>query len=163
MAANLGDSIWVRVTAGPYLHDPTAQMYMDDIQMSYVGVEHILTIQADPCHVDILTPSVGEHTIAGDGTVVDVNAAVPYVNCPDIYQFDHWVGDVNDPCSPATTIVMDANKTITAVFTADTRECGDECHPDDLVGDHNHDCIIDFNDFSDFALNWLVCTKPECD
>ena len=118
----------------------------------------ILNIQSIPSDANTLTPSVGEYTVSG---FVDISAD-KYINCPDVYLFDHWDGDVADPNSSNTTVFMDADKTITAVFTA-TRECGDECHPDDLFGDYNNDCIINITDFSQFALNWLVCTKPECD
>jgi len=68
------------------------------------------------------------------------------------------VNDINDP---NTTIFMDSDKTVTAVFV-DDRQCGDECHPYP-PGDIDKNCITDFNDFAAFADNWLVCTKPECD
>jgi Raf kinase inhibitor-like YbhB/YbcL family protein len=32
------------------------------------------------------------------------------------YQFDRWEGDVTDPDSPSTTITMDADKPVTAIF-----------------------------------------------
>lgn len=117
-----------------------------------------LTIQSNPSDANTLTPSVGQHIVNG---LVDISAN-KYINCPDVYLFDHWEGDVANPNSASTTVFMDSDKTITAVFTA-TRECGDECHPNNLFGDYNHDCIIDMTDFAQFALNWLTCTKPECD
>ena len=35
VAANAGDSIWVRITAGPYLGNPSAWFYVDDVQLSW--------------------------------------------------------------------------------------------------------------------------------
>ena len=67
------------------------------------------------------------------------------ISCLDVYHFDHWIGDVADPNSASTTIAMDSDKTVTAVFI-DARRCGDECHPTDNFGDYNNDCIIDIAD-----------------
>lgn len=120
--------------------------------------DQLLTVQTEPNDVNTVTPSVGEHICSG---LVDISAQ-PFIDCPDVYQFDYWDGDVTDANSASTTVFMDSDKTIKGVFVA-TRECGDECHPNNLFGDYNHDCIIDFNDFAKFADNWLVCTKPECD
>jgi len=121
---------------------------------------YTLTICVEPndIGIDTVVPFIGDHNAAGS---VNLSAA-KYIDCPDVYQFDYWIGDVEDANSANTTVFMDLDKTVTAVFVA-TRECGDECHPNDLFGDYNHDCIIDFNDFAAFANNWLVCTKPECD
>jgi len=38
------------------------------------------------------------------------------------YVFDHWEGDVADPNSANTTIIMDENETVTAVFTVGAPE-----------------------------------------
>ena len=35
------------------------------------------------------------------------------------YVFDHWTGDVADANSASTTVTMDADKTVTAYFTAE--------------------------------------------
>lgn len=120
--------------------------------------DYVLTMQTEPNDVNTITPSIGDHNLGG---IVEINAE-QFIDCPSVYQFHHWEGDVNDPNSANTTVFMDSDKIITAVFV-DNRECGDECHPDNLFGDYNHDCIIDFNDFAHFTNNWLVCTKPECD
>lgn len=122
---------------------------------------YTLTMSVEPNNlgIDTVDPNVGQYIYYSG--IVNISAQ-PFIDCPDVYQFDYWVGDVNDVNNPNTTIFMDSDKTVTAFFIA-TRECGDECHPDDLFGDYNHDCIIDFNDFAWFANNWMVCTKPECD
>jgi len=120
---------------------------------------YILTIDVDPNDVgiDTVTPDVGTHSCGGWVSI----KAERFVNCPDVYQFDHWEGDVTDPNSSSTTINMDANKSVTAVFV-DERQCGDECHPYP-IGDLDKDCEVTFGDFALFASHWLDCTKPECD
>lgn len=119
-----------------------------------------LTVITTPEEKNINTtiPLSGTYVLSG---WVDLSAE-SFSNCPDVYAFDHWEGDVADPNSPNTTMYMDSVKTVTAVFV-DVRQCGDECHPNNLFGDFNNDCIINLLDFSQFALNWMVCTKPECD
>jgi len=139
------------LTYTPFLieSDPNTPIYYHN---------QILTIQSDPSDANTLTPRVGQHVVSGS---VDISAD-KYINCPNVYLFDHWEGDVADPNSASTTVFMDSDKTIKAVFTP-IRECGDECHSGDLFGDYNHDCIINIIDLSEFARNWLLCTKPECD
>jgi hypothetical protein len=121
-------------------------------------MEYSLTILSIPSNVNTVTPVIGEHMISG---LVRLNAD-KYINCPDVYLFDHWEGDVDNPKDPNTSVFMDSEKTVTAVFIA-TRKCGDKCHSNNQLGDFNHDCIIDIADFAQFALNWMNCTKPECD
>jgi len=118
-----------------------------------------LTIDVDPNDVgiDTTTPSVGTHNYGGWVTI----SAERFVNCPDVYEFDHWGGDVTDPNSSSTTVNMNQDKSVTAVFV-DDRQCGDECHPYP-AGDINKNCIVDFTDFALFCQSWLECTKPECD
>jgi hypothetical protein len=50
--------------------------------------------------------------------------ALPYPVCPDVYQFDHWEGGVVNPALAETTVIMDTNKLVTAVFMI-KHECGD--------------------------------------
>jgi hypothetical protein len=119
-----------------------------------------LTIIVEPngVGIDTITPSVGPHDYAGGWVSTK---AERFINCPDVYTFDHWEGDVNDPNSADTTVFMDSDKTITAVFVVD-RQCGDECHPYPS-GDVNKDCKVDFSDIAMVASSWLECTRPECD
>jgi hypothetical protein len=118
-----------------------------------------LTITVEPNNVgiDTVTPDVGTH---GCGGWISIKAE-RFVNCPDVYTFDHWDGDANDPNSADTTVFMDLDKTITAVFV-DGRQCGDECHPYPSV-DVNKDCKVDLLDIAMVASSWLECTRPECD
>ena len=59
-------------------------------------------------------PAVGDH-VYDDGTVVNLTAT------PNSgYAFDHWEGNVADPNAAETTITMNADETVTAVFAPDT-------------------------------------------
>ncbi len=62
------------------------------------------------------TPPVGNHTYPS-GTVVNITAT------PDAgWKFINWEGDVADPNSANTTVTMDADKTVIAVFRVSTVE-----------------------------------------
>ncbi len=119
----------------------------------------VLTVKAEPNVVDINTiePNVGQHNYYQD-SIVDVNAAT-FVKCPDTYLFQYWEGPVADSNLPYTTITMDVDRTITAVFDPN-RVCGDKCHPI-LQGDLNRDCEINFEDFVLYSAQWFVLHSPE--
>jgi hypothetical protein len=136
-----------------YNNEPTATI------LAITEPTHILTIDVDPNDVgiDTITPSVGAHDYAGRVNI----KAQQFAKCPDMYVFDHWEGDVNDPNSANTTVFMDTDKTVTAVFV-DGRQCGDECHPYPQ-GDVNKDCKVNFLDVAIMANTWLECTDPNCD
>jgi hypothetical protein len=131
------------------------------IELASVAPTVQLSLRVEPNNVGIntVTPLLGDHQYTQNMSVK--LKAEPYPVCPNVYQFDHWDGGVTDQNLADTTIVMDANKIVTAVFIA-KRQCGDECHTYPS-GDLNRDCIVNFTDFATFALNWLLCTKPECD
>jgi len=139
--------------------------YYEDYEGVYHGFIYTvppmlkLTIEVEPNNVGInsISPAVGDHNC---GALVNINAE-RFVNCPAVYNFDHWEGDVADPNAANTTVYMDSDKTITAVFV-DDRQCGDECHPYP-AGDISKDCKVDFFDFAMVASSWLECTRPEFD
>ncbi len=133
--------------------------YYDYATIKYSQNPVILTMQTAPAEVNTVTPASGDHQYA-QGIKANISAQ-RFVDCPDVYVFDHWEGDVNDPNSANTTVLMDSDKTVTAVFV-DNRKCGDECHPYP-AGDLDKDCVVTFSDFALFASHWLDCTKPECD
>ncbi len=58
------------------------------------------------------SPSVGSHSY-NEGENVSISAS-PAVG----WAFSNWVGDVSSASSPNTTVTMNADKTVTAVFTA---------------------------------------------
>lgn len=121
-----------------------------------------LTLNVEPSDVgiDSTVPAPGEHKYL-IGRAVDL-AAQLFMACPAVYHFDHWEGDVIDPNLSLTTVIMDEDKVVTAVFVARERVCGDECHPI-LQGDLNGDCYINFTDFVLYSNMWLSCTHPDCD
>jgi probable HAF family extracellular repeat protein len=121
-----------------------------------------LTVEVEPNDLDIntVTPAIGEY-IYYTGWPVILKAET-FKKCPDVYRFSHWTGDVSDPNSATTMTVMTEDKTIKAVYYADQRLCGDECHPI-LSGDLNKDCYINFVDFAIYCEQWLSCTHPDCD
>jgi probable HAF family extracellular repeat protein len=124
------------------------------------GPPVILTMNGEPNNIDTVSPNIGQHTYYQNAVVLA--SARTFVQCPDVYRFDHWEGDVTNLNSPSTIIIMDTDKTVTVVYMADERVCGDECHPI-LQGDLNKDCYINFADFAIYATKWLSCTHPDCD
>jgi hypothetical protein len=57
-----------------------------------------------------VTPLAGDH-------VYEENAVVPITATADSgWAFTGWLGDVANPSTAATTVTMDANKTVTAIF-----------------------------------------------
>jgi len=148
-----------------------------DYDIRNPGKTTVTAISSDPClpgitinvepnniGIDSVVPAVGQPIHYWQNQPISI-AAGPYKNCPYVYRFDHWQGDIDqgsEPNSPSITVFMDADKTVTAVFFQDERRCGDECHPI-LQGDLNADCYIDFADFDIYAEQWLSCTDPNCD
>lgn len=118
-----------------------------------------LTMQSEPNDMVNLTPSLGQHSYYYGKRIFVSAGRSP--KCPDVYDFDHWIG-MADPNSSSGFLIMDSNKIITAVYTPDERVCGDECHPIQQ-GDLNEDCYINLDDFALYAAKWLSCTHPDCD
>jgi probable HAF family extracellular repeat protein len=119
-----------------------------------------LNVEPNDVGIDTTTPLPGEYKCL-KGRAIDLEARL-FKSCPAVYHFDHWEGDVVDPNSPLTTVIMDEDKMVTAVFVASEPVCGDECHPI-LRGDLNDDCYINFADFVLYSDMWMSCTHPDCD
>jgi probable HAF family extracellular repeat protein len=119
-----------------------------------------LNVEPNDVGIDSITPLPGEHKCL-KGRAIDLEARL-FKTCPAVYHFDHWEGDVVDPNSSLTTVIMDEDKIVTAVFVAFKPVCGDECHPI-LRGDLNDDCYINFADFVLYSDMWMSCTHPDCD
>ncbi len=81
------------------------------IKPTPAGPTHDLTMAANPGGGGITSPTAGIHTYP-EGTVVDISAT-PNVG----YVFSSWTGDVSGSVNP-TTVSMNANKSVTANFTA---------------------------------------------
>jgi hypothetical protein len=70
-----------------------------------------LTMQAAPANGGTTTPAPGSNE-------EQVNSVVPVVASPAYgYLFGGWSSNVTNPASPATTVIMDDSKTVTATFT----------------------------------------------
>ncbi|MHC4394957.1 MAG: LamG domain-containing protein [Planctomycetota bacterium] len=141
-------------------NEALSEAAIESIYMGYPP-DTALAVKVEPNDVgiDTVTPNIGEHMYYQSQQVHLI--ANNFTDCPDVYKFDHWEGDVTDANATETVVVMSEVKTVTAVF-ADSRECGDECHPI-LQGDLNADCYINFEDFAIYCAQWLACTAPECD
>jgi hypothetical protein len=120
----------------------------------------ILTVKTEPNSISTVTPPVGQHEYYRGSIITIVAWLSP--DCPYVYYFQHWLGDVADANSASTTVLMEDNKTVTAIFAVGERVCGDLCHPI-LQGDLNRDCYINFEDFALYCQQWLACTHPDCD
>jgi len=71
-------------------------------------LQYYLTMQVSPSGAGTVTPTSGYYD---KGTVVQIKA-VPAAN----WQFDHWVGSVSNPSVSTTTVKMNTNQTVKAVF-----------------------------------------------
>jgi hypothetical protein len=90
-----------------------------EITAKFDPIMHTVTVDYDYDGRDIST--VGSYQYR-EGTIVDL-VATPERG----WKFDSWQGDVVDPHAESTTVVMDADKTITASFVRsfpDTRVIG---------------------------------------
>ena len=86
------------------------QVKLDWVPVKVHYKTYELTMAASPMGGGSTIPTGGVHTY-GASTVVDISAAPG-----SGYRFDHWTGDVADPNAASTTVTMDADKTVTAVF-----------------------------------------------
>jgi len=76
----------------------------------YTGPTFNLTLAADPESGGATIPSAGTHSVPANRELTV--CALPSRD----YVFDFWTGDVADADSDTTTIMMDADKTVTAHF-----------------------------------------------
>jgi len=72
-----------------------------------------LTMGISPSNSGSIIPLPGNHSYP-EGTIVEIVASPS-----EGYVFSHWTGDVANPVSQSTTVLVDSNKTITANFTPD--------------------------------------------
>jgi hypothetical protein len=123
---------------------------------------YTLTVNADPAIVDGgITPALGTNKIVKDQQIT-INADDFAGACPTAYTFVQWeVGGVFYSDQAQTTLTVDADMELTAVFTA-SNTCGDACRPYP-TGDLSQDCVVDLLDFAAIANDWMDCTDPSCD
>ena len=86
--------------------------YSYQIAPSTPVVTHELSLNVNPAGSGTTTPAAGTHTYAEDAEVAIT--ATPATG----FAFDHWTGDVDNTDTPATTVTMDENQEVTAVFVA---------------------------------------------
>ncbi|MEE4312312.1 MAG: malectin domain-containing carbohydrate-binding protein [candidate division KSB1 bacterium] len=102
---------WTGDVADPA--NPSTQVTMDDdkvITANFQMVQYTLEMSVDPPLGGTTTPTVGNHSYASDQQVnISAVAATGY-------QFVSWTGDVADPNSPSTTILMNGDKNVVANF-----------------------------------------------
>lgn len=77
-------------------------------------VTYTLTLAVNMVAGGQITPSPGQY-IYNEGQVVALSAVAQAG-----YSFLNWTGDVTDPSNPNTTVVMNANKSVTANFVLDS-------------------------------------------
>jgi hypothetical protein len=111
------DSGWsgtVTPSKDGYRFDPTSQTY-DNITVNqtqdYTPIKtYTLTVAVSPVGVGTTTPAVGTYTY-DSGTSVDITATAA-----SGYRFVNWSGGVEDPNAASTSVIMNADKTVTAEF-----------------------------------------------
>ena len=74
----------------------------------FTQITYVLTVQV--VGQGTTTPAAGQHVYPA-GTVVDLSAT-PAIG----WKFSRWAGEVAEPNSPTTTVTMDRDKEVTAVF-----------------------------------------------
>jgi len=99
--------------------DATTTITMDGNKSVTANFEEVAVVQYD---LTISSAAGGSVTIPGEGTFTYNAAEVVNLEASpdDGYQFDEWTGDVADVNASTTTITMDADKSITAGFSAVT-------------------------------------------
>jgi hypothetical protein len=114
--------------------NPTTILMDGDKSVTAVFVEdtYTLTTSVTGSGSIVLDPPGGSYTY---GTTVQLTAEASVG-----WHFDHWEGDLSGSTNP-TTILMDGDKSVTAVFLSSA-----------LYGDLNCDGSVDFGDINPFVL-----------
>ena len=129
---------WEGNVANPNAAATTITMNADETVTAVFVRQWTLTMAATPVGGGTTAPAAGDH-VYDDGTVVDLTATAN-----GGYTFDHWEGNVADPNVAETTITMNADETVTAVFTPDMLYVNDDsfAEPDSActaIGDDAND------------------------
>ena len=104
---------WEGSVADPNAASTTVTMDADkSVTAHFTCVEHTLTMAVDPAGSGSTTPAPG-NTLYCDGTDAAVTATAA-----SGYEFVNWSGPVADVNSASTTVLMDADKSVTANFQA---------------------------------------------
>ncbi len=90
-------------------NDGSGSFFVDNVNEATTE-SHTLTMAVGASGGGTVDPGVGSYGCE-DGLTVEVGAVA------DVdYAFDHWTGEVADPLSPVTTVLVDGDKTVTAHF-----------------------------------------------
>ena len=105
--------------------DPSTTINMNDDKSITAHFNEISEISVEQYGLEISSIEGGSVTTPGEGTFhYDAEEQVQLVASPDDgYEFDKWTGDVNTVSAvdeSSTTIIMDGDKSVTALFTAVT-------------------------------------------
>jgi len=93
-------------------NNTTVSIYMDgnkSVVANFSKITYLLTMSVQG--TGNINPPAGAHTYDA-GTVVNITA-----NPGTGWRFDGWSGDVAEPTSATTTVIMDSDKTVTANFS----------------------------------------------
>ena len=104
---------WTGDVASPGSQTTSVTMDTDKtVIANFAKIPRTLTMQVSGCGTT--SPSIGDH-VYEHGTVVNISATP----CPG-WEFVNWTGPVASPSSQNTTVTMNADKTVTAHFSAIT-------------------------------------------
>jgi len=146
---------------GVFLQLGNNSVTFDNVALYLVTDPVNLTMAASPADkgIDTIYPPAGQATFI-KGSYVNIKAS-PYYGWPQVYKFDHWVGQgVTNPNSSQTTVLMDQDRSITAVY--DDGRAGDGQWHTISVGDLDQDGIVDTQDLVIYAGKWLFdAGKPQ--
>ncbi len=93
------------------LADTSLVITADKQLQAFFELKDVYTLtMEEPDGMGTVIPEPGDHEYL-DGDVAELSAA-PGMG----YYFSHWTGNVDDPDAPETTIVMDEDQTVRAVF-----------------------------------------------
>ena len=125
---------WTGDVANPNAANTTVTMDSDKTVTANFIRQYTLTMAVSPVGSGTTTPAVGAH-IYDEDEVVNITAD-PAAG----FGFVNWTGDVANPNAANTTVMMDADKTVTAnfieIFTLDV--ASDRGTPDPDVGQHQY-------------------------
>jgi hypothetical protein len=103
---------WTGALSDPASANTTVTMYGDKtITASFTRITQNYDLTLAVSGSGTTTPAASIHSYA-QGTVVNINAAPA-----SGWQFTNWTGDVTNPASANTTVTVESDKTITAIFT----------------------------------------------
>ncbi|HBG27900.1 MAG: hypothetical protein A2Y10_16395 [Planctomycetes bacterium GWF2_41_51] len=130
---------------------------------SIQGIPATITMATSPATIEgpgarpAVFPSIGDHQVS-IGATIAANTGAAFTACPNSYLVGGWQTSYGNYATSTANLSIDGNGTATANYILNN-QCGDKCYPYPMY-DINHDCVIDFVDFAEFASNWLLDARP---